>query len=198
MTLLNVLLEDSVAYVASNTEHVCADGSYLNSSKLLVLPHAGLVFASRGDRRELVMFFNAFALANNEFDFDDVEQSAEEILRRNRLASMAEPEALQPTDTQIAVIGWSPRQMRMSCLWCEHTASGEIAIRRREGVLTPWVSEMGQPPACEPGTDPRAYLRMLSERQSTFLGRSRGGGGNLLIAELTKDILAIRSAREMG
>lgn len=109
MSLLNAWTSDDQAIIAVDTDGAAADGERLPTSKLLTIPHLGVVLALRGQ----AVFFHYVYLhcLSGGFDtFDQLDDALPDILAD---VDMKVPRALltenAPAGNVLVVVGWSDR-----------------------------------------------------------------------------------------
>lgn len=187
MSLLNVWVSPERAMVAVDTDGINPAGQHFGMSKLLVLPHAEIVFAFRGDRRFMHDLFSRFYLAACDVDFDAVMAAMPQMLASVILGFREASAAPQPYE--VAVVGWSASESRLRGFWCTGRTDEDDWDREEiEGArITPWrLPNLKITPNVE-------GMQELGKQQATWL-RADGdaGGGRLLVAQLTRREIILR------
>lgn len=211
MTLLNVLLEpgrarvccDSLTYGRDRSVISRRDGSHYELTKFFALPHARVVMAVSG-RCAVIPALYARALDAWIGDFDHAAEAMPTILRAiaQDLPVIEDPAGPYRGDV-IQVVGWSKRCGRMAQMTWE-TADGFKTFKSET-----WAD--GQMEATlQPGLADEALTDALSAwpvNDEQLLQLARGQirhsdenvfGGSLLLVEITKDSIQLRTLGWLG
>lgn len=188
MSLLNAWVSPDRALVATDTDSLTAADAHYGMSKILHLAHARTLFAGRGDRKFLWDIFARYYLADGEVDFDSIIASFPDLLASAILG--VRQGGYAPFGYQFAVVGWSPAEGRMCGRWYTgNTGQDGYDVDELGQRVAPWeIAEKARVP------DSDENIQWLAKRQVAWL-RSKGsaGGGDLLIAEITRTQLALRN-----
>jgi len=196
MTILNVWLNEAQASVAVDTVSAQSDiSSGGEMSKLLVLPHANVVFAARGSMDWLRWTFEFFH--HKPYDMDSIERDIAVGLataRRFLLSRMAAERVKLPLALELVVVGWSAARNSIVGLRSVVDADGIAATSIINGwVMAPWdLAALGEP---RPSRPDDAELLSVAGRQLAHyrpLYPNAGFGGRLIVAEITRGSMVIR------
>ncbi len=193
MSLLQIYVNETSASIAvdTNAHGMLANqsGGLREVSKLMPIPHAGVVLAYRGSD---VAFFNLFAqfmLGQDWSDFD----SGKDVLPLKCSHAMTQfPEALphELGRAQIVIAGYSKRLRRMAAsMFRIDIAAGATELDRdvTNGACAPYGSEVFE------GSD--AGMLAFAATQVAWMKANEPGqatGGRLLCAELKPGSITIR------
>lgn len=181
MSLLNVRITPAQALIAVDTDGINPAGQHYEISKLLALPHAGVVFAFRGDRRfPFDVFAHAF-LAFGEATYDQIERGMVPIM--GAVIHQHREAKIPAMPFQIVIAGWSAARRRV-CGSIYHGDTGEDGVDHDElgARVIPWDADV---PLKTPETP--EDMAALAQRQVAWLrGKKTAGGGRLLIAIVTE------------
>ncbi|WP_201312896.1 hypothetical protein [Dyella sp. EPa41] len=172
-----------------------------HGSKLLALPHANVVLAARGEMN----FFNWLASDLNRAVLDGYDAMAERmpsLLEKNLevfMAAVAKPQGVDAfPGAEIVMVGWSRATNRMqAAVWkCDH---GEKASRVAR--VASWMASPN-PGYAELPAPPDSAERMTTiARDQVELLRSLpvavAVGGRLLLAEVTRDSISIKTVADL-
>lgn len=191
MSLVQVWVEGDVARVAVDTMSVnSVTGVRSENSKLLSLPHANVVLASRGsDVAFSSIFVQIFLQAGCE-DFDSIERAMEE---RHAFIAQYWPED-HPDDfgqCEIYLVGYSEAQGRMAC------TSFKIDFKKRGVPSTRMPRSCWAAPGFKtiPALDCDEGMLELAATQVKFMIEEeplRATGGRLLVAEIRRGAIETR------
>lgn len=197
MTILNVHIERDRALIAANTELVWPDGQkYGNTPKLFALPHADAVFAFAGPISVgHSIYFDCCASRKN---LDELF----EVLESHFKTRCAEFEK-QAADAGVAVVmnamcvlvGWSRRWNQVVGVRCSRfeTYSRSIA----ESFVSPGDDSWPARPYESPSNDAEMITTARYQAQQAELAwPGHAWGGDLNIAEVTRDAITFRNVRE--
>lgn len=194
MSILNVWVSETKALIGVDTDGIMGGAEHVEFSKLIPLVHANVVFASRGDREFLVDLFTDFAQNRIAVTFDVIEEHllavvAGIVKRWRGLGYIA--------DYQFAIVGWSERRGRMVAIWATgNTGEDGIDLDEIESRMAPWHESLGRAPV----PDSHDVMAGAAQQQASWLQAQPGaaGGGRLIVAELTRDSMSIRSLCNLG
>ena len=188
MSLLNVHVTDDRALIAVDTDGVSPTGEHFEICKMYPLIHANVVLAGQGALLWHLEVFNHICRAAGQVDYDVIVDDMPELLRR--MTAGAREHGALDLAFSLAIVGLSPREGRIAGRWYEGRLTGDkVEVHSLGSRVGPWPFD---DPAPIPDSDENH--RTLATRQTAF-HRSLGfaGGGRLLLAELTRDALFIRS-----
>lgn len=196
MSICNVWTYQDFAIVATDTKGT----SGFEFSKMLTLPHAGVILAFRGQRVSfLIAFGQIFASKQELKSFDDIVPLLSEVTATAGGKVEASPEAKAEaagSTVQVVVVGWSDRLGRMAAAEAIHEPDKDVVFTPPEelgSAVDPIAAEELEdawhlPQRTEPTEFPAALLELAS-RQVAF-GRKgwpqHGFGGDLLFATLER------------
>jgi len=207
MSLLNVLLRDQKAVVAVDTANVViATGAIYEGCKMIPLANAGCVLAGRGSPLLLYNFVTWLHCSARSLSFDFIAAEAPTAIdtwfeQWVALIRGHMPEEHLPTtqNHQLVVVGWSEKVGRMAGLSLTRDRGSDTAFRAEpiDGVYASPAYEEDLSELTVPNEV--AYMQAVAEAQ---VRAYRGGtldagfviGGRLMVAELTRDAVTIRSA----
>lgn len=198
MSLIQCWIEDDRARVAVDTR-ANPGGAFSDSdemSKLIPLPHAGVVVAFRGS---MLGFFNLLAqllLTQGNGGFDEISSA---LSRRVSDAHSRWPEGLPPEAGKFEfwMVGYSAQVARMACMVSAvslaHGTSDAVEIK----------SNAPHAPGFKliPNLGDDAGMHELARRQVEWMrehSSAEATGGRLLIAEITRDSILVRDAGRIG
>lgn len=204
MSILNAWRSEHRALVGVDTCGLRLAGpevmTQYDVSKMLLLPHANVVFAARGSQRLLAAVFD---LCSEQPNFDVIESHLKDITgiavdlttRLARNAGLTNP----PPDLfniEFIVCGWSEQRRSMTIVLCRQSAEAPAVLEPVDDcVLAPWdIEDLGE------YIFPNSIDTMMSvaRTQAAFLQRKAlpnvAFGGRFLIAELWSDGCQIRQA----
>lgn len=199
MSIINVVATPDRVTVATDThcmfEPPDAPAVHASTSKMLVFPHMPMVIASRGYTLLPSMIFPGLVMLP---DFDAVHDHFAHVLEATVAAAVAHTANCAPyvnADHEFVAAGWSRRRGRMdTVLW-----DWRDGICRAHGMR----DFMTAPPPFE---DPAAEIRppqttadyVALARHQAAVCRAHGGvgGGDLVLADVTADGIAIDVVRD--
>lgn len=199
MSILNCWVSDRRALLAVDTHVQKNAGPQVHASKLLVLPHANLAAAMRGDLIFFSGLFDALHLGDIA-DFDaaaaampgllDSAFAAYELLRL--------PLGLPWAGSEIALVGWSARAGQMQGVRYE---SWPALPAWQITPVEPWsLSPNASWPELPNTPDTATKMMSLARDQVAFIRSHFNGaviGGRLLVADLTQHAVTIRTATDL-
>ena len=151
-------LEDKAAFVAVDTEfRGVASGSFFHGDKMLILPSAGAVFASRGERTFLHWVFNWYLTALQTHDFDAIKGNLLQVARAQFAAYREQCKAhAVPADhfenIQLVVVGYSEQEEQFIGLnVTRRSGDPDFMLKRMEtGIVSPEFKRRIAQPASRP------------------------------------------------
>jgi len=207
MSLLNVLIHPDRALVAVDTRMMEVEtGRYFEGSKMFPMIHSNVLFACRGDRVFPLFVFDWFLGCMGEafrtYDLDAVERDIPVVLakvkERYTEKSDLHGAAESHLGIDLVVVGWSEKHQTMRGLSCVSERGGEFSIGAMEtGRLGPIPTEDLRHVHCN---DEVEYLTTVARSQVRQVRRDDPGfpiGGRLLLAELTRDTLSVRTVADL-
>jgi hypothetical protein len=206
MSLLNVVLQRQEAYVAVDTRFLSLSGSgFFEGTKMLILPHANVVFASRGERTFLHWVFNWFLMTLETFDFDGIERVLPQVLQAQFeiYAEKCKADAIESkhyAEIELVVVGWSQSEQHMICLTVlRKLGDDQFSVNRmKTGHIAPAFTEdlSSITVASQAG-----YMSAVARAQTRQAKRDSPGqpvGGRLLMATVTKDKVTVETIARLG
>jgi hypothetical protein len=191
MSLLNAWVSPKRALVAVDTDGLLVgSGEHFSFSKLIPLAHARTVIAARGDAAFLHCLFTYYFTTNRAEVSRDYDAMAAHALHAIAVAQGHwKMNSAANTPYQFVMVGWSPAKGRMVGLRFKgETDDVGTDQEDLEQLIAPEVD------GCQ-GIQPTNDTNMirLAGPQSRWL-REQGaaGGGELIIAELSKSAIDIR------
>lgn len=214
MSLVNVHLEHDRALIAFDTltsamqappangvaEALARFSAGLHMSKCAFLPHANVAMAHRGDAMLAVNAFSAVQISALA-DFDAIAEAMPQVLAQ----SFAQVTAFRKqhlgiddfAGSEIILVGWSPALKRMLAVrWVRWPKDGGFAASQ---VVSPLIlpdAEWEQ----DPKADTAEKMEAIARDQVAYVRREHPGyncGGRLLLAELTRDSLSVRTIADL-
>lgn len=200
MSLLNVVLEDKAAFVAVDTEfRGVASGSFFHGDKMLILPSAGAVFASRGERTFLHWVFNWYLTALQTHDFDAIKGNLLQVARAQFAAYREQCKAhAVPADhfenIQLVVVGYSEQDEQFIGLnVTRRSGDPDFMLKRMEtGIVSP---EFKRDLTGLRVPDRHAWLLEVARAQVAEVKAEDPDspiGGRLLVAHLSRREIIVR------
>lgn len=197
MSLLNCHVQSDRVLVAVDTRVGSPDSRVeSHASKLLTLPHANVVLAMRGE----LAIFNWMCVELNisvATDFDAMASAMGDLLCRIHGQRMEVFPDNPFAGLEILLAGWSTALGRMQAVRWQRWP-GDKAFR--VGPVSPWVMSPDPGYAESPAAPDNADRMAAVARDQVDLLRKFSGvvvGGRLLLAELTRDSLAIRTIADL-
>lgn len=186
MSLLNVLVREQDAFVAVDT---LASGGTM--SKMIPLLHTGVVFAGRGDRRFLHDLFDVYYLGSGHFDFDEIIHHMPTAIRAVADHQGREKPGQELGDYIVTVVGWSAKDNRMRGFTFSglNKPNADIRTDPVKCNVGPWESNE-RPPMPD---GPENLLALAAKQVPMFKALNTIGGGNLIMAHITKDEIHVRN-----
>ena len=206
MSILNCYVGPSHALVAVDTRSIDDAGNAVHVQKIMILPHLNAAIAFRGS-----LFFQALALANiyvSGLELEELFAAASSLLsnaRKNALA-IAENQEHANLDRlrgrqEAVLVGWSIKESRMlGCVYQNELLKNEFAeqlIESEHCYKSPFDPEHPEGVPEMPCSTVDEIIN-LARKQKAVAERYRAcelgaPGGNLLIARIDGDGVAIRS-----
>lgn len=202
MTLLNVFVDADRALVAVDTRtKVQFPGEEPHeSSKLLLIPHSGLLIAGRGYIAFLAEVQNSLAVSTGDVHLDVALGFMPQLLKHAEQLTVTrfppqpdDPYAFGPQ--QILVVGWSREHSRMLAVNFLQKEAGDGFDRIDVECMSaaPW-DEAGQGPY--PALNTQAGMKAAARSQVRFFNPRHPDqplGGRLVVAEVTRQSMSVRS-----
>lgn len=171
-------------------------------SKLWPIAHAGALLAFRGTA---LFGLQVFCAASMLPSVDAIEDSMGELLGRigeaddARHAAAGVPDDISCAKQEVALVGWSQREGAMvATVWERQAGHGQpFVVDQVDRFAAPWESDWGQ--AIEPRTD--HDMLQLARVQVLRCRASYPGapiGRRLIVAEVTREAIAVRQAGELS
>jgi len=201
MSLLNCWVGDDRALVSVDTTGLFLhNGSRREVSKMIPHVAANVVLAGRGHINFLRCVSDplfAFGL-----DFDEICTNMPDSLRLSYQHMVDTAPAFagvaEWTAQEVVVVGWSRERNRMCAVaYTQSTWSSQFSAAQVEASVAPWLPEMGQHP--EP-TDAATHERIARAQMRYCLEKDAEAviGGRLLLAEITRHTLSVRTVCELS
>lgn len=203
MSLLNYWVSSNKALIGVDTQAQTPDGSYVETSKLALLPHSNVVIACRGQVALLHQLYRGTFGGPPPQEYAQVSDwlSREVDAAFDGLVAAGVdhgiPEAAIRVDTEIVTVGWSRKVNRMAA-----TRFRREAIQCRfdvDNAETSLAPNAGWSKAQLPDSA-QAHVQIARD-QVAFTRRNFPGapiGGRLLLAELSKDTASLRAICKLG
>lgn len=171
-------------------------------SKLFPIVHADAVIAARGAHTFLLDVIGPAAACGSVDELEDMLPKiieAADLAHANRCKYFGLPADVTHAAQELVLVGWSAREGGMIATVFERKAGQRSAftVDQVEAWAAPWETSYGQ--AIEPRTD--HDMLQLARAQVSHFRRDHPGapiGGRLIVAEVTRDAIAIRQAGELG
>lgn len=201
MSLCNVWWSPERVLVAVDTEASELGGPAQCTSKLFPLVHANMVITGRGYIGFAAgIWAKCVRLAR---DADETFDAMPEMLTQNFDEMAARPDAPDDIDQcESVACGWSPRHQRMLCrAWLQESReSGFVCHQLGPGLtslVAPWPADR---PELRIGGDDTAMSRAAREQVRYVREHfpSMPIGGRLVVAELTRDSMTMRTICDLG
>ena len=203
MSILNVWVSPDRALVAVDTHTFTAGPDrverLIETSKMLVLPHANMVMAMRGDGLLLSEMFTIAHRSALEVDVPVLLSSLVELAETAKARLERDSPSYKFREAEIVVVGWSPMHERIVGGVC-HRLHGQE--RFEYAVIEPWrigPDANWQSPPDSPDTP--AKMVTLARDQVRFMRAAfpeSAIGGRLLVAEVTPDSCRAWTQCELG
>ncbi|MBL0918170.1 MAG: hypothetical protein IBJ14_05675 [Hydrogenophaga sp.] len=196
MTILNIHLEQRRAIVASNTQGARPDGTQGNGSKIFALPHASAVVAGRG---QLGISFAAYAechalMADLDGLIDRIAEIAKRQMGRYREAMANSGVSFDP-ETEIVLVGWSPKRKEMVAHRCHVNAEGAITEHAVGGYFAPWEAQWGAAPSIDATSASLTSAAKVQAEHAERVYPGMGWLGDLMLCEITPESITFTSAK---
>lgn len=171
-------------------------------SKVFPIAHLGAVLAARGTHTFLMDVVGPAAACASVDELEDVLPKileAADQAHANRCRHFGLPDQVTHAAQELLLVGWSAREGGMIATIYEREAgpSQAFTVDQVEAWAAPWETSYGQ--AIEPRTD--HDMLQLARAQVSHSRRDHPGapiGGRLIVAEVTREAIAIRQAGELG
>ena len=175
--------------VVVDTEGQTDEGKYVELSKMLVLPHANVVVAIRGQNIFLNGLFSALQMIQSS-SFDEITDGVPSALQQT-MGYIKQVEHLFrcPVDAQeVVLVGYSASARQMLCLtYLPDGDGGFVESEVDDTYLSPWMPDEWERPFKATTPD---HVRIISTQQiadAKVLHPDAALGGRLLLAELTRE-----------
>lgn len=198
MSLLNVLLFPDRALVAADTR--CKNyqsGGYFDGSKMFPIVHANVLIAGRGDRIFADLVFQWYGGCET-CDFDSIADGLSEnlLMIGERYASIP---GVHVGGDELVIVGWSEKHRAMQGLLCVRPdGNSEFTVSRMvTGSIGPRLTADLSHVQC---ADHVESLIEIARAQTRQVRKEQPGlpiGGRLLLAELTRDTLSVRTIADL-
>jgi len=189
MSLLNAFVRPDRALVAVDTDTVLGGASHGERSKLLVLPHAQVVFAARGDLAHFQLTFGNM-LQNEVGSYDEAISFLPHVLA---WANAHYRQQGRRENYQLAIVGFSDSSQGIEGSWAiGDTAEDDFDLSPLAQRCAPWEAEMGVP---ELPSTMDATMRVASIQAQWLRLQGVAGGGRIVFAEVTRSSIATRVLR---
>ncbi|HTM78927.1 MAG TPA: hypothetical protein VL133_15035 [Devosia sp.] len=217
MSIVNVVMERERALIGFDTlssamqalpdgvpgvaEVMARFNGGIHMSKCLFLPHANVALAHRGDAMLAVSVGSAIQLAALS-DFDAIVEAMPQLLAQ----SFAQVTALrkqqlgieQFAGAEVILVGWSPALKRMEAVrWLRWPQDNGFAGSPVGHALLLPDAEWEQTPDVP---DSAEQMERIARDQVAYVRAKHAGyncGGRLLLAELTRDTLSVRTIADL-
>ena len=171
-----------------------------HTSKCFFLPHANIAIPTLGDNLLATIVFERLQLRPDLIDLDGMIQAMPEILATAYDGVMAQRQALGITQfpgSAIFLVGWSNALGRMECVrWTRWPTDSAF---KAEQVLHESINPDTGRKYDVPITD--ADMEKIAREQVTYArdlpSAEYDCGGRLLVAELTRDTLNVRTVADL-
>lgn len=203
MSLLNVVIDGDRAFIAVDTQ--CRVGTpagsvLANKGKLLLLPHARMALAGRGDIRVLASLHLASLCSMEELDIDAIGPSLAQAAQH----VVSEVQRADPlwhfVEAELVAVGWSVSRETMVGFAAVRNA-GEADFRAVEISTVMLGPDPGCPtPANLIAPEVMEWLaRQQVKRFRSLVGENAGAiGGRLLFAEIGREFQRVRELGELA
>lgn len=205
MSALNLWLSDSRALLGVDTRAVpLLGGEQHRASKVVALPHANILLAGRGTGLGLSC---AFSMAQQHPRIDDYDSAIEAFpellvetfshIKDGMAALVPDPRVLQAQE--LMVVGWSAQRARVAAVMFQQLCSDTgFAVTEIDspGYVSPWLPTWGGDPPV-PNTNERHQELLTDQLRRSWLelGPQAAIGGELVVAELTRDGIGFKVLR---
>lgn len=213
MSIVNVWMERgrgllAVDTRAENDSRHLPGGSYVqhDAAKMIVLPHAHMVLANRGDLAFFQWFNGTLVTEPFSWSIDLFAERAAALcdeIYRARMAQFAALYANRPFETEIYAVGWSEKLQEVVCYLChrDQGASQFTCERVESWCAAPqahdvWPTAERTPPF---DTEPRMIAAAREQvRYFRSLHPDRPIGGKLILASVTRGGIETRTVADLG
>lgn len=200
MSLLNAWVGKTRAMIGVDTDSITPEGEHFDTSKLLILPHAGVVFAGRGDRLFVEALFQYFYRGTGTIRFDEVAEHLSNAIRAVIEHMRSLPGFSSEQDYQVVVAGWSEKLQRMSGYFAHGVfdVNATPAIDKLGQIVMPhdpWLDCLREIPTPK---EPESHLILAAVQSKWLRQQGTAGGGRLVLAELTQDQVTVRTLSFQG
>jgi len=208
MSLVNVYMEPDRALMAVDTLSGLMEGAApetgaaeLHMSKIALMPHASVAIAHRGDAMFASALFSALTLTVLP-DFDRMAEAMPGLLAALIPQTLALRKQINGVEhfpgAEIVLVGWSPALNRMEGVrWVRWPQDKAFTASRIGTALMLPDAEWTQTP--EPPDTPEKMERIARD-QVAYVRREHRGlpcGGRLLLAELRRDAVTVRTIADL-
>lgn len=195
MSLLNVWVSPARALVAVDTLCNVGASATIHASKLLVLPHANLVLAGRGDLVMFAALVNQVQLQSESVDIDTLAARIAGMLdsavaARNEYATKL-GHGCSFEAGEYVLVGWSKSQNRVIGIACERLQGERYA---RCYPIEPWRIAPDAEWENPPPVHSVAAMETVARQQVAFQREvlpSAAIGGQLHVAHIMRDAITV-------
>ena len=203
MSILNAFVRDDVALVGVDTEGALANGRYVESCKVVILPHINAMVGFRGSA--LMLQLVASSLMAFLGNFDELAETMPTVIRDALPVAIDHAERLGLTRDEVekcnfVIVGYSPREQRMSGHFYDKQASSpEVShgVDFPYAIMPGWGDKEDLENIAAIDFDregmvalARYQFRRVREREPAGLP----AGGRFFITELRKDSISTSPA----
>ena len=200
MSLLNVWVGKNRALVSVDTDGIMPNGEHHDFSKLITLPHAGAVFAGRGDRVFLESLFQYYYFGTGTFGFDEIVEHLPRAIGKVLEYQQSLPGFSDSGDYQIVIAGWSEKTKRMAGYFAHGLFRvGEAPVVEKLGQRVmpgdPWSDRPQDVPLPNEETN---HLILAAVQAKWLREQGTAGGGRLILADLQRNQITLKSLSFSG
>lgn len=197
MSIVNAFIRHDVALVGVDTGGLNPDGSSIEASKIIFLPHLSAVIAFRGVM--VTMMSAAPAILGFDGNFDQLAECMPEIMAKSMDVAKQHIDIDSWGGTNFVLVGYSPSAGRMvGHVFDKRTGEQEITVLNDEKCAIGPFWGIDDIKALNLNGDKASMVklahdqfRLLGEREE---GWRQAGGGRFLIAEVRQGSINIEEA----
>lgn len=205
MSLLNAWISPTNALVAFDTKGLDLDGTFSEMSKAFYLPHSNVLVGGRGTVAFTRLVFHMLHLKNA--SFDEAVDALPLVLSESTttLTQLAKSAGVHDQvdigEQEILLVGWSKKSGRIQAV---RQTRRLITEDFESQPVTPWScapydQSWGEPPVAEPNTlDRMEKMAAWQVRCGAETFKGAPLGGRLMIADLTRDGISIKTQCNLG
>lgn len=210
MSIMNVIVKPDRAYVAVDTAAATTQGrkGCVETSKMVPLVHANLIFAARGALTVMHNLASWCMSIDRTANFDYLAGLLPEMMDQfhERLMHQVQSqtgEVPHHQEVEIALVGWSEGKKNMACLLLSNDrGQGPYSAKIAQCVISPFPGDDAMQRMSEVTVpDIESYMAVVANEQVKFVRRQFPGqpiGGRLIVAEITKDRMTVESVTDLG